>query len=376
MIYLLSPAFRTGLRPVTRYLLVTCAVLLTFWPIAARAEQGAIQQIPASQIFISQFRLYETTQVGRSGECVSFTNRAHLTAVRVLFLHSLIDQNGNIVYADTHEAKGEFAPGVLIQGENEVLCRHGDLNLGGGTVHHNGNLGSMVTSVAQVDYSNGTSWHAGPDIVGTSLSQPDADIHITKTFSFEPADATQECVSFSNTGTRTVRRVQFMLSHIADDGSDVVDDPLDVRNTYAPGTSQTNSCRGWNGSLTPTVGAAPDPAAQPQILVFGKPARLVSWVNTIEFTDGTSWHAPARQKDAASAAAVANQIDYSQSVWGPKVPEVVGAYTQRPASGIGITKTFMWDPGAPNECVNFVNRSTKPQFRRWCGVRLDAGFVL
>lgn len=150
-----------------------------------------------------------------------------------------------------------------------------------------------------------------------------------------------------------------MFSHIADDGTDIVDDSWDVRNTYPPGTSHANSCRGWNGSLTPRSGVPPDAAVPLELLVFGKPARLVTWISAIDYADGTSWHAALQERGALAAAAIPNKIDYSHAVFGPATPDIAGSFLQQPASGIEITKSFTWNPGTPNECVQFINKSVK-----------------
>ena len=297
--------------------------------------------------------------MGMSGKCVAFTNTSPVDAYRVLFLFSLIGIDGAVLYSGLHEAKGKFSPGALVQGKNETVCGLGQFGVRGGSVYGAGGFGSMVASVAQVDYTDGTSWYAASTVPGASLAQPDADVHITKSFSWEPADATQECVSFTNAGTRTVRHVRFMFSHIADDGTDIVDDPWDVRNTYPPGTSHANSCRGWNGSLRPRSDARPDAAVPLELLVFGKPARLVTWMSAIDYADGTSWRAGPQQPGALAAAAIPNTVDYSHAVFGPPTPDIAGSFLQQPASGIEITKSFTWNPGTPNECVNFMNKSVK-----------------
>lgn len=327
-------------------------------PITSSAEQGAIRQIPASGIAIAKVWLNEHRQPGEAGVCAAFTNTSAVTAKRVQFLFSLIDKDGSVVYGQIHEARGEFAPGVLIQGESESTCDTAFLYLGGGKVSSQRGAGSMVASVSAVDYTDGTSWHAGPDIVGAAFSQPDADVRITKAFSWEPATNTQECVAYENSGTRTVRHIHFMFSHIADDGADVVDDPLDAYEPLSPHASHTMSCRGWNGSLTPVVGNAPG-TASPRILVFGKTARLVAWISQIDYTDGASWHAPEPDKAAIASAAIPNAVDYAHATWWPAVPEIGGSVVQQSASGIELTRAYTWDPGAPNECVDFVNRSPK-----------------
>lgn len=333
------------------------ALAIALLPIVARAEQGAIRNIPASHITISRVNLYQTRIGG--GECVAFTNTSPVDAYRVLFLFSLIGTDGAVLYSGMHEAKGKFATGALIQGQNETVCGFGNFNVGDGSISGSGKIGSMVASVAQVDYVDGTSWHAATTVPAASLAQTDADVHITKSFSWELADATQECVSFANAGTRTVRRVRFMFSHIADDGTDIVDDPWDVRNTYPPGTSHANSCRGWNGSLMPRSGVRPDAAVPLELLVFGKPARLVTWISAIDYSDGTSWHAAPQQPGDLAAAAIPNQIDYSHAVFGPATPDIAGSFLQQPASSIEIAKSFTWNPGTPNECVTFTNKSVK-----------------
>jgi hypothetical protein len=336
----------------------TLLAALALQPQAARAEQGAIRQIPASRIEITKFVVFQK-QYGLNGECVAFKNTSPLAVKRVLFLYSLIDRDGTVIFSENHEAKGQFTTGALIQGGTPITCQDGLMSAGGGQVYHGAKNGSLVASVAQVDYVDGTSWHAGPDVIGTALSQPDAGARITKTLSWQPGDSTEECVTFTNAASRPIRHVQFMFSHIADDGSDVVDDPLDVRGTYDPGTTVALSCRGWNGSEKPSSGAAPD-SVTPQILVFGKPARLVSWVSQVDYTDGTSWHAPAQQSAAAAAAAAEDKVDYSQSVWWPQSLDVPGSFTQEAASGNEIAKAFTRNAGLPNECVDFISRSAKP----------------
>jgi hypothetical protein len=335
------------------------ALAIALLPIVARAETGAIRNIPASHITISKVNLYPTLPIGKSGECVAFTNTSPVDAYRVLFLLSVIDIDGAVLNSDVHEAKGKFSTGALVQGQNEAVCGLGSFVVNSGSIYGAGKVGSLVASVAQVDYVDGTSWYAASTVPAASLAQTDADVHITKSFSWELADATQECVSFANAGSRTVRRVRFMFSHIADDGTDIVDDPWDVRNTYPPGTSQANSCRGWNGSLTPRSGVRPDAAVPLELLVFGKPARLVTWISAIDYADGTSWHAAPQQPGAIAAAAIPNQIDNSHAVFGPATPDIAGSFLQQPASGIEITKSFTWNPGTPNECVKFTNTSAK-----------------
>ena len=221
---------------------------------------------------------------------MEFTNTATVTAKRVLFVYTVIGKDGAVLLSETHEAKGSFSTGALIQGGNPITCQDGEVYVGDGQVRSAKGAGSFVASVAQVDYVDGTSWHAGPDIPGAILAQPDADVRITQAISWEAGTNTQECVSFTNAGTRIIHRVHFTLSHIADDGSDVVDDPLDYRINLSPGASQQVRCRGWNGSATPAVGAPPD-SVPTKILVFDKPARLVAWVDQVDYTDGTSWHA-------------------------------------------------------------------------------------
>lgn len=331
---------------------------LIMWPGCARAEVGAIRNIPAANLQITEFAMFQE-RYGLTGECVFFKNTAPITAKRVVFLYSILGEDGKPQFGETHEAKGNFTTGALIRGRTPVNCQDGLISVGDGQVAHDGKGGSLVASVAEVDYVDGTSWHAGPDIIGAALKQPESDVHITKAFSWEPGGSTQECVDFTNAGSRTVRHVQFMFSHIADDGSDVVDDPLDVRWEYQPGASQTLSCRGWNGSATPRVGAAPD-SAPPELLAFGKAARLVAWVSEIEYTDGTSWHAPAQQSNAVAAAAVPNTVDYSHAVWWPQPPDIPEKFSQQSASGVAITKAFVWNAGVPNECVDFVSDSAKP----------------
>lgn len=331
---------------------------MVMWPGCALAEVGAIRNIPAANVEVTEFAVFQK-QYGLTGECVFFKNTSPVMAKRVLFLYSVLDADGKAVFGETHEAKGNFTTGALIRGRTPTNCQDGLISVGDGQVAHDGKTGSLVASVAEVDYVDGTSWHAGPDIIGAALKQPDSDVRITKAFSWEPGGNTQECVDFTNAGSRTVRHVQFMLSHIAADGSDVVDDPLDVRMDYQPGASQTLSCRGWNGSATPRVGAAPGSAA-PEILVFGKSARLVAWVNEVEYTDGTSWHARQPQGAAATAAAAANTVDYSHAVWWPQPPNIAEQFTQQSTSGIEIRKAFVFNAGVPNECADFVSRSAKP----------------
>lgn len=330
---------------------------LVMWPGCARAEVGAIRNIPAANLQITEFAVFQE-RYGLTGECVFFKNTSPVAAKRVLFLYSILDADGNAEFGETHEAKGNFTTGALIRGRTPVNCQDGLISVGDGQVAHDGKMGSLVASVAEVDYVDGTSWHAGPDIIGAALKQAYSDVRITKAYSWEPGGSTQECVDFTNAGSRTVRHVQFMFSHIAADGSDVVDDPLDVRVDYQPGASQTLSCRGWNGSATPRVGAAPGPAAT-EILVFGKSARLVAWVDQIEYTDGTSWHAP-QESNAAVAAAAASTVDYSHAVWWPRPAEIAEKFTQQTASGIEITKAFVYNAGVPNECADFVSSSAKP----------------
>lgn len=334
---------------------LSCALAAVLPPLSVRAAEGAIRQIPASGIAISRFTLSQQQQgyVFMTGMCVAFTNQAPVTATKVQFLYSLIGRNGKVVYSQVQDTKGAFAPGVLISGANENMCSSAYAVSYGGTVATRDGDGSMVVSVSQVHYADGTAWHAGPDVTGAVLEQSTADVHIVKAFSWEPGESTQECVAFTNGGSKTVKHVHFMLSHVADDGSDVVDDPMDDYSVLAPGASQALSCRGWNGSLTPRAGAPPV-TADPQILVFDKQARLVAWMQRIDYTDGTSWTAPDPGKDVIAAAAAPDKVDYSHATWWPPALDVMGIGAATPASGITIAKTYAWDPGTPYECVDFT----------------------
>ena len=120
------------------------ALAIALLPIVARAEQGAIRNIPASHIIISRVSLFETSQIGMSGKCVAFTNTSPVDAYRVLFLFSLIGIDGAVLYSGMHEAKGKFSPGTLVQGKNETVCGLGKFGVRGGSVYGAAKIGSMV----------------------------------------------------------------------------------------------------------------------------------------------------------------------------------------------------------------------------------------
>ena len=348
-------AFARVTRACARASALPCVLVLSWLPIGAVAGPGAMREVPASGITIKKTWLNEHQQVGETGVCAAFANTTAVPAIRVEFLYSLIAKDGQVLYSAVHEAMGEFAPGALIQGENQVTCdtAYGVFYSRGSAGTRDGD-GTFVASVSQVEFADGSWWHAGPDIVGGVLPQADAAVQIARSFSWEPGRSTQECVTFHDAGLRTVRRIHFIFSHIADDGSDIVDDPYEVNPSQAGDTV----CRGWNGSLTPRVGTAPE-GAKPEILVFGKSARLVAWVGEIDFTDGTSWRAPQPDAAALIAVAVPNAVDYAHAVWWPNQIAVDEAAPPQSASGIEISKSYAWAFADSNECVDFTNRSLK-----------------
>lgn len=332
------------------------AAALSLVPMAAHAAPSALRQIPASGITITRTWINQHQQIGETGVCAAFVNTSPVAAIRVEFLYSLISKDGKVLYSTLHEANGQFEPGALIQGENETTCDTAyDLFFDGTTAARVRNgYGSVVASVSQVQFADGSWWHAGPDIAGAAFPQPDAPVRIVKSFSWEPGGATQECATFRIIGSSAVRKMHFTFSHIADDGSDIVDDPYDVYPTASHGTA----CRGWSGSLTPRTGVAPGDA-KPQILVLGKPARLVTRIAEVDFEDGKSWHAPNPAPSALAAAAVPATIDYTHAVWWTDKVDVDQAIVQEPASGVDIRKAYAWAFSASNECVDFANDSPK-----------------
>ena len=335
------------------------AVAMFLVAVPAFAGPTAIREIPASGITIDKATLVELQQPATAGICVAFTNANSVAAKRVEFLYALISKEGKVLYSSVHEAKGVFAPGAAIQGISPVLCETMyAVSYRGGTVVASGGEGSLVVSVSQVDFADGSWWHAGPDVAGGVLPQPDSAVRLVRSFSWEPGESTQECASIENRGTSTLQHVRVMFSHIADDGSDVVDDPFDVYPALAPGATRT-VCRGWNGSLSPRVGTGPN-GQQPEILVFGKAARLVAWISQAGFESKPSWNATAPDAKALAASAVPSTVDYSHAVWWSNQLDVPETFRQQLDSGIEITKSYAWAPGDVKECADVVSHSSKP----------------
>lgn len=336
--------------------MLSAIIAVSLAPVVAMAGGlSSFRQTPASGITITKTWLNQHQQPLEMGVCASFVNTKSVTATRVEFLFSLIGKDGKIVYSTVHEAKGEFSPGALIEGERQTTCDTAyGVSYGRGKVSREGVEGSFVASVSQVAFADGSWWHAGPDILGAVFTQDDAPVHLAKAFSWEPGGSTQECAVFDARGTNRVRKIHLMFSHIAEDGHDVVDDPFDVYPDFGSGTV----CRGWNGSLTPTVGSGPE-SMQPEILVFGKSARLVAWIGQIDFADGASWHAPEPSVSALAAAALPNNVDYANAVWWPSQLEVPEGFSQQPASGVQISKAYTGVFADAFECVDFVNQSRK-----------------
>ncbi len=342
-----------------KVLAAVSAIALFLFAVPAFAGPTALREIPASGITIDKATLVELQQAATAGICVAFTNVNSVAAKRVEFLYALIDKDGKVLYSSVHEAKGVFAPKAAIAGISPVLCEtmYG-VFYGGSTIGVREGQGSLVVSVSQVDFADGSWWHAGPDVTGAVLPQPDSAARLVRSFSWEPGESTQECASIENRGTGTLRHVRVMFSHIADDGSDVVDDPFDVYPALAPGGTRT-ACRGWNGSLSLRVGTAPN-GQQPEILVFGKAARLVAWMSQVDFEGSPSWSATAPDVKALSAAVVPNTSDYSHAVWWSNQLEVPEALHQQLDSGVEISKSYAWAPGDVKECADVVSHSSKP----------------
>jgi hypothetical protein len=335
------------------------AIALFLFAVPTFAGPTALREIPASGITIDKATLVELQQTATAGICVAFTNVNSVAAKRVEFLYALISKEGKVLYGTVHEAKGVFAPGAAIQGTNPVLCETMyAVSYRGSTVGVSGGEGSLVVSVSQVDFADGSWWHAGPDVAGAVLPQPDSAVRLVRSFSWEPGESTQECASIENRGAGTLLHVRVMFSHIADDGSDVVDDPFDVYPALAPGATRT-ACRGWNGSLSLRVGTAPN-AQPPQIVVFGKASRLVAWISQVSFESNPSWSATAPDLKALSASVVPSTIDYSHAVWWSDQLQVPETIRQQLDSGIEISKSYAWAPGDVRECADLVSHSPKP----------------
>jgi len=303
-----------------------------------------IREVPNSQLYV-----FDAIQQGGTA-CLSFINQSRLTAFRVVFALSGIDASGNDLQDNYLTMDGQFAPGDVLADK----C--GTSYLGNTYVPPFASTQTPIADVAmpiEVDYSDGTSWNAGPLVMGHVLTSDNSDITITRAYAWQPKG---ECVDFTNSGTRPIHHVRFNFAHIQSGGAHTADGWIDVNGTYNPGAAASYVCHGVKGMVLPAIGSAPgSPAAA--MFLNSQATALVASVGTIDYADGTSWHASGKP---ATPAPMPASSDVHYDTWWPATSRFAIPIVSDAASTVEITDAFVWANDGQSACVHYVNQSQVP----------------
>jgi hypothetical protein len=323
------------------------------FPDDVQTETAGIRQVPKSKLYVI------AADFNNDGKgCVSFVNQSLRTAKRIRFLFSGADANGNEVEDFVYAVSGTFGPNQYKKSQCGATGKLWSVaTIATGSTHRQIPVADIVTPI-EVDYTDGTSWSSGPDVMGSVIPGSNSDVTVTRAFAW---DGVGECVDFIASGHRDVNHIQFMFSHLRADGTSAGADPLDVRKEYNPGDKEFAACRTFSGQISPELGSAPN-AAPGGIVVNSQPTALAAYVRRIDYTDGTSWTI-AGVPTPPFAASVSSAVRYD--TWWPAVSQVPVAVAPRGDSTIELTDGYAWSNYGQTICVNYVPQSPVPATHIW-----------
>lgn len=153
-------------RAVTAVSLAALAFVLTAGRASADdqnvAVAGVAQQAPASNV--NMLMVYGCVVPGGPlpFECVDFVNQGSVAVTHIRFVFQYLQlggaANGTVLGQDTYDDKGLFSPGVEIDNQGQEF--NGEVNANAGAIYYNGVGITLVGTPIEVDYSDGTAWHA------------------------------------------------------------------------------------------------------------------------------------------------------------------------------------------------------------------------
>src|SRR5471030_1922264 len=294
------------------------------------------------QIQNSHVRLVTAFEANTTTGCATFVNESSQTITRVVIAFTAIFFNSS---------SGDYGhatiPVIVAPGAQGNGCGPKAREFAYSYPAH----GSVATPI-EVDYSDGTTWNAGPDVLGLSDNHANSDIEIKRTFAWQPLG---ECIDFVTRGTKAISHVQFTFEHVAASGAHIRNDSLGIQGSYKPGDIRIMNCRKLAGTIVP-LGSAPG-SRRTGIEINGGPTSLVGSVARIDYTDGTSWRIPA--ETIAVAAPGVPKIVYDS--WWSSTP----GFMQIPIdvnseSTIDLQEAVMWPFFQNDECVEYVTNSPVP----------------
>lgn len=346
---------------------------------------GAIRQIPGSAIQLSSVQLptkERLTFLRVATPCITFVNTGSVVATHVLFALQATTRDGRVVRRSTLDATGTFSPGIAIGDPiapitNEAAGRTGacsdeiytwnwgpptDFNADPNAVNDPQPLDkngpeSLVASVAEIDFADGTSWNAGPNILADTPAAPGSGVRVARAFAWQPAATPQECVAYGNDGARAIAAVSFSFAHVSTGGTVVSEETWVDRTPLAPGKDRPDLCIPFDGTVSPLLGQ--DPYTNAAGITTGhRPTQLLVRVSHVDYANGESWDAPAAH--ATPMPSNRAEVDFTHAYWWPSSATARGTLTQFADSNIDLTSAYVWIPGLSQECVEFTNRSLLP----------------
>jgi hypothetical protein len=316
------------------------------------SETAGIRQVPRSALYLVAAG-FNTDGNG----CVSFVNLSPREAKRIRFLFSGSQADGKDIEDHVYSVSGSFATNRYVTGQCGSTGDLWETYKPTGSTLHQIPVAGVVTPI-EVDYTDGTSWSAGPDVLGRVVGSTNSDITITRAFAWAGVG---ECVDFVTRGNRIVDHVQFVFSHLRFDGTNAGDDPLDVRESSKPGETTVAACRTFSGQIRPRLGSEPD-GASPEILVNAQQTTLAAYVRRVDYDDGGYWNAP-RVSVPTPLPTISPAIRYD--TWWPATSQFPIAFESDPESTIDISNAYAWANDGQTVCVNYITRSPAPTGRIW-----------
>jgi len=245
-------------------------------------------QIPVSGVNIGHMYIDEAGHFPE--ECIQFTNTSADAETYVLLgfaWSSPNDKGEDEEFIGTHA----LSPGAA----TADMCRL--------TSDYSSKVGWRVTAFAtNVHYQGGGVWQLVPPVPIADGGAQNVPVRISfaEAYFFSTSMPTgqligypypQECVQLDNTSPVSVVHVRVVFRHIDPNGSELGDEPFDIRSTLAPNTKGPLMCRNFKATIEPGLlyyaraeanGAA---VGRPVVIYDNKPSTLSAEIAEVDFAN-------------------------------------------------------------------------------------------
>ncbi len=244
------------------------------------------------------------------GGCVQYSSPKAVSMSTIAAVFWWTDLAGNVVgegldAGPVHASHDPITP-------MQPLCN--DADIAGDTSAKGGSFDAATWTVSAavtgVRYDDGTLWQAVPSVPGTAQADPASGLRISittyagvapvplKTDNTLPLYA---CADVTNVSSKPITHFQIVFTHLAEDGTMLGSDPLDIHAQVATGATLQMNCGTFDGDTSPSIyeyaiaASSGAPMSKvPTILYKGKRSTVNARIAEVDFAGAPSWRAPAR----------------------------------------------------------------------------------